>query len=82
MPNTPLPTPIGAELRRVRVSLEMTLQQFGEHVGLPWQTIAAYETGRVVPPADRLLAILHATRRAPESFRVDRVARETAKAAA
>lgn len=82
MPNTPVSTPLGAELRRVRFSLEMTLQEFGEHVGVPWQTIAAYETGRVVPPADRLLAIFHKTRRAPEAFRVDRVARELAKAAA
>ena len=82
MPNTPVSTPLGAELRRVRLSLEMTLYEFGEHVGVPWQTIAAYETGRVVPPADRLLAIFHKTRRAPEAFRVDRVARELAKAAA
>lgn len=79
----PTPTdPLGAEIRRVRDSLGMTLQEFGEHVGIPWQTVAAYETGRVVPPSDRLLTIVHATRRAPETFRVDRVARELVKAAA
>jgi len=82
MSTTPPPDPLGAEIRRVRASLGMTLQEFGEHVGIAWQTIAAYETGRVVPPSDRLLAIVHATRRAPESFRVERVARELAKAAA
>jgi DNA-binding transcriptional regulator YiaG len=72
------PELLGAEIRRVRQSLGMTLVQFGEHVGLPWQTIAGWESGRTTPPSDRLLAIVHATRRAPEPFRVERVAREVA----
>lgn len=67
--------PIGDELRRVRESLGMTLMDFGAHVGVPWQTIHGYETGRVVPPADRLLAIAHKTRKAKHPFRFDVVAR-------
>lgn len=72
------PELLGAEIRRVRQSLGMTLKEFGVHVGLPWQTIAGWESGRTTPPADRLLAIVHATRRAPEPFRIERVAREVA----
>jgi DNA-binding transcriptional regulator YiaG len=73
-------TCIGAEIRRTRESMGLTLVEFSAHVGLPWQTIQAYETGRVVPPADRLFRILHATRRAPEPFRVGYVARALAAA--
>lgn len=72
------PTAIGAEIRRLRDQLGMTLQDFGRHVGLPWQTVGAYETARIVPPADRLLQIVYACRRAKEPFRFDRVAREVA----
>lgn len=75
-------TAIGAEIRRLRDSLGMTLEQFGRHVGVPWQTISMYESGRAVPPADRLLRILHETRGAKEPFRVRHVAREVARAAA
>ena len=75
------PTAIGEEIQRVRKSLDMTLKQFGEHVGLPWQTIAGYESGRMTPPSDRLLLILHATKKAKEPFRVERVARLVAIAA-
>lgn len=71
---------IGAEIRRTRASMDLTLEEFAAHVSIPWQTIQAYETGRVVPPADRLLRILHATRRAAEPFRVSRVARALAAA--
>jgi len=78
MPATPEPEPLGAEIRRVRESLGMTLVQFGKYVDMPWQTIAAWESGRTVPPADRLLALAHATRRAPTPFRFERVAREVA----
>lgn len=70
--------PTGKEIRRVRESMGLTLMEFGRHVGLPWQTLQAYEAGRTVPPADRLLLILHATRRAPEPFRVLHVARAIA----
>jgi DNA-binding transcriptional regulator YiaG len=75
------PNPIGAEIRRLRDSLGMTLQDFGRHVEIPWQTIQAYEGGRAVPPATRLLLIMHATRRAKEPFRVAPVARAVALAA-
>jgi transcriptional regulator with XRE-family HTH domain len=71
-------TNIGTEIRRVRQSLDMTLEEFGERVGIAWQTIAAYETGRATPPADRLFMILHATRKAKKPFRVTLVARALA----
>lgn len=73
---------IGAEIKRVRVSLGLTLEEFGERVDIPWQTIGGYETGRAMPPADRLLRILHATRRAAEPFRVGAVASRVVRAAA
>lgn len=82
MPTSTSPDPLGAEIKRVRASLDMTLEAFGALVGIPWQTIHAYETGRTVPPSDRLLAIVHAARKAPKTFRVEHVAREVAKAAA
>jgi DNA-binding transcriptional regulator YiaG len=71
---------IGTEIRRTRESMGLTLQSFAVLVELPWQTLQAYETDRVVPPSDRLFRILHATRKAPEPFRVDRVARVLAAA--
>jgi DNA-binding transcriptional regulator YiaG len=73
-------TKIGVEIRRTRESMRLTLVEFSARVGLPWQTLQAYETGRVVPPADRLFRILHATRRAALPFRVDYVARALAAA--
>jgi DNA-binding transcriptional regulator YiaG len=73
---------LGAEIRRVRESLGLTLMQFGVRVSIPWQTIAAYEAGRAVPPADRFLAIVHAGRKASKPFRVERIAGELARAAA
>jgi DNA-binding transcriptional regulator YiaG len=74
-------THIGDELRRVRQSLDMTLEQFGDLVGIPWQTIHHYETGRAVPAGDRLLIIMHAARKAKKPFRVEMVARAVAAAA-
>lgn len=71
---------IGAEIRRVRESLEMTLEEFGELTSIPWQTLAAYETGRATPPSDRMFKILHATRGAKKPFRVEHVARALAAA--
>jgi transcriptional regulator with XRE-family HTH domain len=71
---------LGAEIRRTRKSMGMTLQEFAVHVGLPWQTLQAYEAGATMPPSDRLFKILHATRRAPEPFRVRHVARVLAAA--
>lgn len=71
---------IGAEIKRVRENLDMTLMEFGAHVGVPWQTIAAYESGRAEPPAGRLLRILHATRKASEPFRIERVAKAVSTA--
>ena len=72
------PTAIGEEIRRLRDSFGMTLQDFGRYVGVPWQTVQAYETGRSVPPSDRLLKIVHACRRAKEPFRFGYVARAIA----
>lgn len=71
---------IGTEIRRTRESMGLTIQAFAVVVGLPWQTLQAYETDRVMPPSDRLFRILHAARKAPEPFRVDRVARVLAAA--
>lgn len=71
---------IGTEIRRTRESMGLTIQAFAAIVGMPWQTLQAYETDRAVPPSDKLFKILHATRRAPEPFRVDRVARVLAAA--
>lgn len=71
---------IGTEIRRTRESMGLTLQAFALLVDLPWQTLQAYETDRVVPPSNRLFRILHATRKAPEPFRVDRMARVHAAA--
>jgi DNA-binding transcriptional regulator YiaG len=75
------PTSLAAEIKRVRESLDLTLEEFGELVGIPWQTLHHYESGRAVPSGDRLLQIVHASRKAPEPFRVDRVARLVALAA-
>lgn len=65
----------------MRASLGLTLEAFGEHVGIPWQTLAHYESGRAIPAGDRLLMILHAARKAKKPFRVERVARAVALAA-
>jgi len=81
MPLEPKPAPIGAEIRRVRHELGMTLKDFAKHCEIPWQTLQAYEVGGVVPPADRLLLIVHATRRASKPFRTEHVARAVAQAA-
>jgi DNA-binding transcriptional regulator YiaG len=72
---------VGAEIRRLRDALGMTLQEFARHVGIPWQTLQGYETGRVEPSAARLLLIVHRTRRSPEPFRMAMVARAVAAAA-
>lgn len=77
----PRATPLATEIGRVRASLDLTLEEFGELVGIPWQTLAHYESGRAVPAGDRLLRILHATRKAKEPFRVERIARAVALAA-
>lgn len=71
---------IGSEIRRTRKSMGLTIQAFAVFVDLPWQTLQAYETGRIVPPTDRFLRILHAARRAPSPFRVEQVARALAAA--
>lgn len=72
---------IGGEIKRVRDSLGLTLMEFGERVGIPWQTIAHYESGRAIPAGDRLLRIVHAARKANTPFRVELVARAVALAA-
>ena len=77
----PRQTPLATEIGRVRASLGLTLEEFGELVGIPWQTLAHYESGRAVPAGDRLLKIVHATRKAKEPFRVERIARQVALAA-
>lgn len=74
--------PIGAEIRRLREAMGLTLMEFGAHVGMPWQTVAAYERGAVVPPSDRLLVIAHKTRRVSPPFRLEHVARAVALAPA
>lgn len=71
---------IGAEIRRTRESMGLTLQEFSALVRTPWQTLQAYETGRAIPPSDRLFRILHVVRRAPQPFRVEHVARVLAAA--
>lgn len=72
---------MGAEIRRLRDEMGMTIQEFARHCGIPWQTIQGYETGRTEPSATRLLLIVHKTRRASEPFRLNAVARTVAAAA-
>jgi transcriptional regulator with XRE-family HTH domain len=69
---------IGTEIRRARSALGLTLHEFAGRAQLPWQTLAAYETGRTMPPADRLLRIAFA---AGKRFRFARLAETVAKAA-
>lgn len=70
-------TPLAQELRRLRRDLNLTLADLAERSGIPAKTLHAYECGRVIPPADRLLALVHATRSAPKPFRLAHVARAT-----
>lgn len=74
---TPAKTPnaIGDEIRRIRDTLGLTIKDLARRANVPWQTLQAYESGRVVPPADRLLQIVHAARNAPKPFRFDVIAR-------
>ncbi len=65
---------IGSEIRRVRKELDVSLQELAKRTRIPWQTLQAYETDRMVPPTDRFLAILHACRNAESPFRLARVA--------
>lgn len=74
-------TSLAAEIKRVRESLDLTLEEFGELVGIPWQTLHHYESGRAVPAGDRLLQIVHASRKAEKPFQVERIARAVALAA-
>ena len=69
------PTTLAAEIKRVRESLDLTLEEFGELVNIPWQTLHHYESGRAVPSGDRLILIMHASRKAEKPFRVGFVAR-------
>lgn len=73
---------IGSEIRRIRQAMGLTLMEFGAHVGLPWQTVHGYESGRLMPPADRLLVIAHKSRGVAEPFQFERVARAVSRAAA
>lgn len=70
---------IGSEIRRLRSVMGLTLEGFGKLVGIPWQTIAKYESERTMPPADKLLAIMHAARLVEPPFRVARVAKAAAR---
>lgn len=79
---TTIVDPLAAELRRLRADLGLTLEEWAHRVGIPLATLAAYEGGRVTPPADRFLRILHATRRHPKPFRLAFVARAVSKQAA
>jgi len=72
---------VGAEIRRLRDEMGMTLQEFAKHCDIPWQTLQGYESGRMEPSAGRLLLIVHKTRRASEPFRFGAVARAVAAAA-
>ena len=75
------PNNIGEEIRRVRDDLGLTLAEFAVRIGIPWQTLAQYELGHTVPPGDRLLLIVHASKKAGETFQVEKVARQVAMAA-
>ena len=72
---------IGGEIKRVRESLGLTLMEFGERVGIPWQTIAHYESGAPFPRVIGFCGIVHAARKADVPFRVEQVARAVALAA-
>lgn len=73
---------IGGEIRRVRSELGVSIQELARRTRIPWQTLQAYETDRVVPPGDRLLVILHACRNVETPFRLARVAAACALQAA
>lgn len=68
--------PLAAELKRVRADAGLTLAEWSKHVGIPEKTLHGYETGRITPPADRLLLIVHATQSLSEPFQAARVARD------
>jgi len=68
---------IADEIARVRRELNLTLEEFAARVGIPLGSVYDYERGRTMPPADRLLAIAHATRGV---FRLDRVRARVAQA--
>lgn len=73
--------PIGDELRRLRNAAGLTLHEFAARTGIPWQTLAGYEAGNTVPPADKLLRIAHAMRRVRPAFQFERIARALARQA-
>lgn len=50
----------GGTLRRARETAALTLRELGERSGTSHSTLAAYESGRVVPRVDTLDRILRA----------------------
>jgi len=67
--------PLAAEIKRLRTDMGMTLAEWAAHVGIPEKTLHGYETGRITPPADRLLEIVYATRGLSQPFQAAKVAR-------
>lgn len=68
--------PLALELKRLRADTGLTLAAWAKRVGIPEKTLHGYETGRITPPADRLLLIVHATRDLSRPFQAAKVARD------
>lgn len=62
--------------------MNLTLQEFSARIGVSLKTLHSYESGQAVPPGDKLLRIVHATRNVETPFRVGPVARAVSRAAA
>ena len=66
---------IGKNIRKIRKSRNMTLEQVGNLVGLPKQTIQRYESGAIKNiPYDKLISIANALHCSGADFFVDTVA--------
>ena len=59
MPETidPIDLHVGARLRKLRLALKLTQEEFGEEVGVSYQQIQNYETGANRISASRLFRI-------------------------
>lgn len=63
---------VGDNIRRIRKSKDMTLEEVGNKVGLPRQTIQRYESGAIRNiPYDKLIAIAKALGCSGADFFID-----------
>ncbi|MCP3885137.1 MAG: helix-turn-helix transcriptional regulator [Propionibacteriaceae bacterium] len=61
-------TDICAELKRTRVAAGLTLRQLASRVGVSYQLIARIESGRAVPPADKVVKLAKALGADPDEW--------------